>query len=632
MIDLLIDLLLAAAALLAIYGVGRSLSVLLPPEPQPRSVRLALSLGLGLGLIATVLFLAGLLGLLAPLAGYVLLAIGLALAARQRRTLLEDLRALWEVIRVVAGGSWLLRATGLFVLAFVLLNLIGDLAPPLEGDTVHQYLLTPRYWIEAGRYVQPAHIWAATLPGNMMMMSAWTLLLRPSFSLATLVTGLGMSLFFALGVYALARTVMPRSGAFLAVALIYTMPDASYLAQSAKVDMGWAFFEALTLLAFFRWLDAPRDGRSATRGLPWLALTGVYLGLAAGSKNQTFISVALLGGWLLLRLIARRDWRGGLRALLQFGGALALAALPYYLYNAIAHRNPFYPVFADLFARFGGTPSPRSELGTEIFYAFTPGGYLANLWGMAVGHNPALGFYLGFIPGPVFLVLIVAGLLLGLYRGQRSVWRMLGYAFVFSLLWFVVKQAARHFLPGLVLLAVAAGYVLWQIDQRKQVALRIVALAAVAGIALNLVSWLGVFYWSGVYRVAFGLETRAAYIERVHDRVLSSGFPDSQMLATLNEQVGPGQRVVTQHATSALYITPDLIPLNWGDRTDLTSVHDPQALRRLFKSMDIGYILVYTDLASPDLLVNQPDFLTTYADLIAESPRARLYRLRQTEQ
>ena len=45
-------------------------------------------------------------------------------------------------------------------------DLFREAGCTVEGDTVHQYLLLPRYWVEAGRYVQPAHIWAATLPGN----------------------------------------------------------------------------------------------------------------------------------------------------------------------------------------------------------------------------------------------------------------------------------------------------------------------------------------------------------------------------------------------------------------------------------------------------------------------------------
>src|SRR5690606_8257993 len=369
----------------------------------------------GLGAAVTLLFLLGLAGWLRPAAGWVLLALGVGLALVQTRTLLADARAAWAALREALAAPWFVKMALLVALAFVAANLVTDLAPPLEGDTVHQYLLVPRYWVEAGRYFQPTHIWAGTLPGNMMMLSAWALLLNGSFSLAALVTGFDMSLLLALGVYALARLHTGRTESLLAAAIIITMPDAAYLAQSAKVDMGWAFFEALALAAFFRWLQVtgedtgggdPATERRGYQPAAWLVLCGVLLGLAAVSKDQTFISIGLLGLWLVLRGAQRGGWRVLARSGAAFGLAALVAMLPYYLYNAVEHLNPLYPVFAGpLHELLGATPSPRSELGTEVFYPWTVGGYLANLWNASLGHTDP-GFYLGMIAGPVFLMAI----------------------------------------------------------------------------------------------------------------------------------------------------------------------------------------------------------------------------------
>ena len=85
-------------------------------------------------------------------------------------------------------------------------------------------------------------------------------------------------------------------------------------------------------------------------------LCGVMLSLAAGSKNQTFISIGLLGLWLVLReawpqQLAGARGRDGVRA-----GTL-MAMLPYYLYQRGRHRNPLYPVFAGpLHGLLGATP------------------------------------------------------------------------------------------------------------------------------------------------------------------------------------------------------------------------------------------------------------------------------------
>ena len=633
MIDLLVNLLLTGLMLLAIYGTGRALRRSVPLTFGSRSADLAYSLAFGLGALATLLFGLSLAGLLRPVAGWLVLIGGLLLVGWQLPALLDDLRGAGEALREAFPASWPLRAALLLALAFALMNLIADLAPPVEGDTVHQYLLLPRYWVEAGRYVQPPNIWAATLPGNMMMISAWALLLRGTspagYSLATLVTGFGMSLFLALSVYALARRYFGRGPAVLAAVVIYTMPDAGYLAQSAKVDMGWAFFEALALLAVFRWMDLTREEPppdAASGPDKWLILAGVCLGWAAGSKNQALISIALLGLWIVLRQAMRGDWRGLVRAAFTFGLATAVAAAPYYLYNALTYHNPFYPVFAGLFQRwFGGTPSPRSELGTEVFYPWTVGGYLTNLWNASLGHAP--GFYLGFIAGPVFLIVIPVGLLLGFLRGERVAWRMLGYAFAFSIVWFLVKQAARHFLPGLILLAAVSGSILWRLARFEDWPRRIILSVVVLSLGWNLISELGVLYWNGAYRVALGLDTQASYLQRWHDVVIIPEFPDWETITVLNERLGPSDRVLAEHATSPLYIEPQLVSGSWGDRQRLDTITDPAALLTYLREHGIGYILDYvSDTADPPLYT-QAAFLSEYGELLYEGSRTRLYRV-----
>lgn len=636
MIDWLADVLLLGLVLLAIYGIGRALLRPVRLAFWSRAANLAYALGLGLAGSTTLLFLAGLMGWLRPVVGWGLLVAGIALALLQYKVLTADLRAALETARKLWHTSkWIKMLLGV-ALAFVALNFITDLAPPFEGDTVHQYLLTPRYWVVEGRYWQPPFIWASALPGNMMMLSAWALLLRDSYSLAALVTGFGMSLFWALGVYTLARLHFGREVAILAVVAAYTMPDALYLAQSAKVDMGWAFFEALTLAAFFRWLHLTRqpvplidDREPEPSALGWLVLAGFCLGMAAGSKNQTFISVALLGLWLVGRMALRGDWRGLLRAAVSFGAATLIGMLPYYLYNAIVHLNPFYPVFADLFVRWwGATPSPRSELGTEVFYRWSVGGYFTNLWNASLGHT-RLGFYLGFIAGPIFLLTIPIGLAVGTFRKKAPVGAMLGYALVFSVVWFLVKQAVRHFLPGLMLLAVAAGLVLWWLAEQRN--WQVWSMKSVAFLLLigNLLLGLGVLYWNGAYRVLLGSETRPEYLTRFFEEATFEVFPDPAMMDYLNSDLPVGARILAENPGNLLYIERDVISPTWGERARLDTITDPEELLSMLDDLGVEYILVSD--ADPDdrYLFTGPTFLAEYAAPVFEGTRTRLYRLIQ---
>jgi len=632
MIELLADFLLAGLILLALYGIGRGACRFIRFTFWTPAAEVAYSFGFGLGITATLLFALAVVGLLVPVACWLILGLGIAFALIQWPLMREDINVLWVTIRGVIAESIFARAMLIIGMIFVLLNLVGDLAPPLEGDTVHQYLLTAREWSLAGRYFQPSHIWASTLPGNMMMISAWSLVLRPSYSLPTLVAGLGFSLFFALAVYSLARQHLNPAPAMFAAIVAYTMPDVGYLAQSAKVDMGWAFFETLTLAAVFHWMyltDQSAEHRNSA--WKWLILAGICLGWAVGSKNQALISIVLLGAWIMLRMALHKSWTKTLKAGAIFGGSVILSGFPYYLYNGIVHHNPFYPVAADLFARwFSGTISPRSELGTEIFYPWTIGGYLTNLWNMSLGHGPK--FYLGFIIGPIFLLIIPIGILFGWLHGQRVLWKMLIYAFIFSIVWFLVKQAARHFLPGLVLLSVISGFLLWKLEQSSIRTKRFLMGAALICLIGNLAVWLGVFYWSRVYRVAFGLETRLEYLQRIHDHILPDTFPDWATITYLNNHLEPKDRVLSIHATSPLYISPQMVSGNWGDRLAYERIDDPDILLDNFKTHHINYILIYKADVSNLPLFSRQSFLAKYAELLYDEPRTQLYHLIDAEE
>lgn len=620
MLDLLIDLLILAGILLACLGYGWPLLRWAPLPAMNRSQRLALTLGSGLGLIMLLLFGLALIGLLIPAAGWALLLIGLSLWALNLKEWQGFLQGGWQSLRSILRVSRFARGAVALMLIMGLLTLVADLAPTMEGDSVHQYLLLPRYWVEAGRYVQPAHIWAATLPGNAMMISAWALLLRPeNFALPALISGLGMSLAFALAIYTLTRPHFGQGAALLASAVAYTMPDLFYLAASAKVDMAWALFEALTLAAFLQYLDSPEND---TR---WLLISGAMLGLAAGTKNQTPISMLLLSLWLVIVLIRKGATRQIPARLLSFWTLIALTGFPYYLYNLIVLGNPLYPVAADLFLRFGGLPSPRSELGTEVFYAWNLPGYLQNLWNTSLGHGP--DFYLGFIAGPLFLLAIPAGALLGVFRGHRKVGSLLLYVLAFSVIWFLIKQAARHFLPGLSLLSMVAGLALWETEQQKQVGRWIVGAAAVICALWNLAIGGSTLLWSGAYRVALGLETREQYVLRWHDTVIISTFPDYESVAWMNQHLGPDDRILSEHATSPLYIRAQIVSGGWGDRLNYAGIEDEQSLLNALRAQDIGYIQVYqVDPPGPELY-NQTDFLAAYGDLVYEGARTRLYRI-----
>jgi hypothetical protein len=636
MLNSAINLGLLALSALALYGFGAAILRASRLQLWAVSARLAYALAFGLGVLVLALFGLGLVGWLRSWSAWALLVIGLALLPFSLPLTREVIRALWVRVRQLGGADWGVWAMiGLFALQAAL-HALADLAPPVEGDTVNSYLLTPRYWAQAGRYWQPAHIWASTLPGHLMMLSTWGLLLRGTspeallhgYSLATLLTGFLMSLFLALGVYALARVRYGGRVGLLAATIIFLMPDASYLAESGKVDLGWAFFETLALAALFHWSS------EKTRSRRWLALAGVCAGLALGAKSQAVMSLPFLAGWIVVIQMRRGRFSETLPVLAIFGLAALVIGAPYLAYNTIVHRNPTYPVLASQFARLlNGTPASRSELGTEVFYAWTPGGYLLNLWDASLGHPPP--FYLGFWAGPAYLILLPLGLLLG--KRERVTDGLLLYAFLFSIAWFLTKQAVRHFLPGLALLAVVAGYVLRRLDEEPSWLRHAVYAALAPSLAVGVAFMGGIVAGNGAHLAALGMLSPEAYVARWTDDVAANDtFPDSEVMSYLNTHASPGERVLTRHAHLSLYFQTDLVARSNRESADVWVTSDEATLLRAFDERGIDYLLIFkSDLQSAEQnpnsdlpLFSQPAFYEDHAELVLETRRTFLYRWR----
>lgn len=627
MFAILSDLILVLFMALAVYGFGMPIRLRVPITFWNTAAAVAFTFGFGAFVTASVLFALSLVGLFTAAVGWSLLIIGLLLTTLHLRTLRSDLISAWNLAKQAARQPWLFRILLLLGVAWVLLNIIGDIAPPNEGDTVHQYMLLPRYWVEAGRYVQPTHIWAATLPGNAMLIAGWAMLLSPSFSVATLLVAFGSSIMVAIALYALARLYFNPMVGLMAVVFFYTMPDAAYLAQSGKVDMLWALFEILALASFLKWFsEAGAEGVESREGWRWLLLAGLFAGIAAGTKIQAFISVLLLTLWLIVFSVVRGQPQQLAKRVAVFLGLTVAGGFPFYLYNLIAHRSPFYPVFADQFVLIGGLASPRSELGTEVFYAWNPIGYAGNAIGMSIGHAPDLNFYLGFIVGPVFLMTLGVGVLLG-YFNEKPIFRhLLAYTFVFSVVWFVVKQAARHFVPGLALLALVAAYVFWRVSQRRDAISWLIPGIAIAMVGINMLLILGVLYGNGTYRVALGMD-REDYIANWHDNVAPITYPTWETVRALNGY--DGERILAEHANGSLYIAPDLVSGNWGDRIDYTNINSEAQLLSALAENGIDYIMMTHAVEAEKPLFAQVDFLTDHADVVYRGERMTLYQLRQ---
>jgi len=140
-----------------------------------------------------------------------------------------------------------------------------------------------------------------------------------------------------LGVFTLARRHGASQTASIGVAVIaVTIPGAALELRSTYVDLSVL---AATLVALHFVTRIELRARDV-----WMA--GLALGLLGAIKANGAVFAGLLGGWLLLRVLARMEPRL-LASLLGAFVVAGLYALPTYARNYLLHANPLWPITYD---------------------------------------------------------------------------------------------------------------------------------------------------------------------------------------------------------------------------------------------------------------------------------------------
>jgi len=290
----------------------------------------AAGLGLGaMGLLALGLGLAGLL-----YRGVFLgLTVGLlALLWRDVGAVLRWGRGLPRMVRLPRPLAW-------YAMVSLGLALLVALCPPTAWDALMYHLEGPRLYLEQHRIGPGIDLLHLYFPSLAEMLYLWGMLVGSDV--------VPQLLHFAYGllwmgtVYALARRMWGQRVAWLALALVFTMPMVYTLMSWAYNDLGLSFYALAAFLALGRGMAQEHgQGRKV-----WWRLAGAFCGLALGFKYTAFLVPVCLGVVLIhrLRWRERRSGREVARALLTLGLTAAIVAAPWYLRNWYLTGNPVYP-------------------------------------------------------------------------------------------------------------------------------------------------------------------------------------------------------------------------------------------------------------------------------------------------
>jgi hypothetical protein len=332
--------LLSVAAWLGVTWLGTALGrriiggLLAAERPV---TRLVLSAGTGLGLLSLLVLGLGLAGLLRPAVAWgLVLALG-AMLWRDMWSSLVDLRA----VRMPCPANSFQRWLAVYGGVGLSLTFVTALAPPTGWDTLVYHLTGPRLFIEAGRIVHPIDLPYLGFPGLGEMQFTLGLLLVGDRVAPLFHFGYGL---LALVITAsLARRAFGKDVAWLAVALLLSVPTFLSLMTRAYVDATLLFYATAAFYALVCWREL-RTSADVASGRGWLAVMGLFCGFCGGIKYTAVAIPVALG--LSLAWISRRD---GLRLIvgrLIRVAAIAMAVvLPWALENWLTTGNPIYPFF-----------------------------------------------------------------------------------------------------------------------------------------------------------------------------------------------------------------------------------------------------------------------------------------------
>ena len=499
--------------------------------------------------------------------------------------------------------------------AFGVVYLISTMAPPLDGDTLHSYLDVPAQYVRAGCIVPLPYEPLSHLPLNVQMLSTLALLLAGD-ELAQMLVGFGMVLGTTFVIYLMGRRYLSPDAGLLGALFFATMPVVQVLVPGTKVNLGWAFFELLSLYALSRWgMEVPQDDR-------WLLAAGLFGGAALGSSYSAIFSVAITVLFMLIVTRSRLLTGGTLKRLALYLGPVVLLSAGWLLKNYAEVGNPVFPVLDKFFAgrvRFEAEGNHASGwLGLlKIFYDMSVG-YIARGYGKPIG--------------PIFLALL-PGLAWARPLNRQVKWG-LGYVVLFFGLWYLGIQRARNFLPPLAVLSLICAF-LW---------FRLAWLGrgwrwSFAGLLVLYLTFGWVMYARlhlvnlDKLRYVVGLKTRQVYLE--HNLGQGVTPPNAAMVEYINTQLPDGARIVSMYLGTGYYVERTFIDSRYVDA--LTSGErptTPQRILDLWQQAGITHLFVNDLYISPVsgpadyVAVRSPDFVACCLTEVFVSGEQHLYAVR----
>jgi Dolichyl-phosphate-mannose-protein mannosyltransferase len=397
-------------------------------------------------------------------------------------------------VRRLRRPSPLTLALSVAVVVAILVDLVAATAPVSSADALKYHLALPKLWLQQRSIGDPFWRWEGFNPSGIEMLYTQGLAVGGASTAAAL--GAILAGLAALAIFGLGRELGGNPLAGVAAAFLFTLQGiVSWEATSSFIELGLTFYVVLAVWHALRWGSAP--SRSST------LLTGVFAGAAAGTKYLGLVAAAIVLGIFSVCALLRRRFGDVPVAL---AGAIGVAGW-WYLKNAVATGNPFYPFV------FGGKWMSAYASGVihTSLSSYGVGGGLPRLVLLPVdllvyGQAFDRGRYVG-------TAIFVFAVLAVVVRRTAATLVLLGGALVYLVAWHLQSPQARFLLPALAILAAVGGTAaaLWLSAAGARRALAAVVLVVAAGAWLVSTAALT----RQLLPPTLGIESRTAALERL---------------------------------------------------------------------------------------------------------------------
>jgi hypothetical protein len=387
------------ALVLCAYGLGSRISKRLLADVDNLLEEALFSIALGALALSHIVLLLGLVGLLYQPVAFILVGMGLLLGARDIVSFLSRIAGRLQCVQ----ASPMSLLIGAVLLSLLVVGLQPALLPPTSYDILWYHYGLPTMYLQAHEIfpTPDQQISGYPLGAEMLYMLSMLLESEITANLVNYLFGLGA----CLASIALARRLRVRPALLAAMVFLGTPLVVAHLSE-AYVELAQAFYVTLALLALLKALARMRESGPAERRRGLLVISALLLGGAMSIKYNSNVIFALMVIGMAVSLGGHRQWgaRNVILLTAMYAGIALAVVMPWYIKNLLHYSHPLYPVFVR-----SGDGALQSLLSADHNHGIKA--LLSAAWDSTM--RPAQHFSRSAI-GPLFLMLIPAGLLLDL--------------------------------------------------------------------------------------------------------------------------------------------------------------------------------------------------------------------------